>query len=429
VLLALTLRTGFLIRNIETHPYFFFQNTQSIETQLSSGDKPYVNDFGYEAANIACAMVCKGEGFASPFGGSTGPTAWAAPGIVLIYALSFYAFGCFTFSSILFMFLLSLLFSAAMVVLAYRLSFLLFENQPTACICAALVALCPHDLYIFNIMKISDFNIFSFLFLLIFCAFIEYCHSGRKLHLLLFSFIAGISILFNPVFICSVLSCFLFLIFNAGRDIRPAIQKVSGSLVIMACIITPYIAYQNNHLHALTFIKSNSLFELYIGNTSESTGELSEDLFMKYHPSLNTREYHAYRAMGEVSYVRSKFSILLANFNFQRFVKLCMQRFLYFFFIYPGADSQQQGWKLLIRYLTYPLTGLSLLLFLAQRWKGKNAYDPLWYAYMISYALPFLCTGVMWRYSLPLAPLAMILLGKSLAVFITMFKANSGLTA
>ena len=36
------------------------------------------------ASNIAHAWVCADQGYASPFGGATGPTAWIAPGVVSV---------------------------------------------------------------------------------------------------------------------------------------------------------------------------------------------------------------------------------------------------------------------------------------------------------------------------------------------------------
>ena len=119
LLLALTFRVALLLGNIADHPRFFFQDLGKVEAEISSAVEPYLYAFGFEASYIALAWVSAGQGFASPFGGSTGPTAWIAPGVVALYAVSFSLWGCFTFQSILFVFGIALVVSLVNTCLLY----------------------------------------------------------------------------------------------------------------------------------------------------------------------------------------------------------------------------------------------------------------------------------------------------------------------
>ena len=70
----------------------FIMILQNSPLQISDSTAPYLNVFGFEVSNVAYALVCKGEGLANPFGGDTGPTGWAAPGMVMLYVLAFKLF-------------------------------------------------------------------------------------------------------------------------------------------------------------------------------------------------------------------------------------------------------------------------------------------------------------------------------------------------
>ena len=79
LVLALVVRLTLLAGNVADHPWFFFQDLEKVEVEISSPETPYMNSFGFEASNIAHAWACAGQGFASPFGGATGPTASTKP--------------------------------------------------------------------------------------------------------------------------------------------------------------------------------------------------------------------------------------------------------------------------------------------------------------------------------------------------------------
>jgi len=248
----------------------------------------------------------------------------------------------------------------------------------------------------------------AFLFLLLFCSFIKFLKSYSNRNLILFSLVAGTAILFNPVFVFPIMGCLLF-VFVHFKNKYFACQKIMWSLAILLFICTPYVLYQKQRLHVLTFVKSNALFELYQGNVNDFDGVLTIDLFEKYHPFYNQNEYRAYKSLGEIKYIRSKFSLFLQNFDFQRFIILTGKRFKNFFFIFPLPTDRRYGREFFILELVYPLTGLTLLCYYALKFKKKDYFDGLMYIYILSYAFPYCLTGMMYRYSFPIVPLRAVL--------------------
>lgn len=399
-----------LISNIGNNYSLFHNNLAFIEKQISVNDKPFQHPFGSEISNVAYSIVCKKEGFADPFGGHTGATGWAAPGMVTIYVLAFYLFGCFTFGSILFVFSLSLVLSLLMIFMVYSLCVELFKNESIGCIGACLFAIDPQDIFIFNRLHQQDFNILVFLFLLVFYLFVRFIKSCSFKNLLFVALASGVAILFNPVFAIPIILAFIILflkykIFNMKYGVLFAI--------VLLLVVTPYIIYQKHRLGVWTFVKSNGLFEIYQGNAPGCNGVLTFDVFDKYHPVRNQKEYETYKAKGEIEYIHSKFVQFKNNFDLKSFLLLSIKKFLYFFFIYPPLKMRDQGIPVHM-YLAYSLRGISLLIYLFIRAKRITTYDKFLYLYIAGYAIPYCFAGIMYRYSFPIVPLANVLAAYSI---------------
>lgn len=414
---GLAVRAVLLILNINEHPAFFYQDSAAIESAYGDDRAPYLNDFGYEAANVAYSLVCREEGFANPFGGSTGPTGWVAPGIAYTYAAAFYLFGCFTAGSIIFLFSVSLILSAIIIYSTYALSLHIFNSQYTANLSALLIAFWPHDIALFYQHRHTDFNLITCLFVLLLVSFIVSYKTASRRQLLLFSFCAGVAVLFNPVFILPAGICFLFLICKKGLS-RAMLRDITSAVLVMGFIIVPYTVYQNYRLGFWSFIKSNGPFELYIGNVPGVDGVLTLDAFSRYHPSRNITEFLTYKHSGELGYTSAKFNSFISSFNSAAFIKTTVKRFLKFFFIYAPVRDDVSGLWLILKYVAYAATGASCVIYFFLRRYDTGMFDWLLYLYMVSYALPFLCAGIMPRYSYPIVSISSILLGRSICLLV-----------
>src|ERR1700744_4658732 len=94
-------------------------------------------DLGFLAQSLS-----SGHGLSSPFGGSTGPTAFLAPGYPAIVALSFRLFGSYSFASAAAMMGLERLLAMLTVALILRIAGGAF-NAPTANLAGVFWAVSP----------------------------------------------------------------------------------------------------------------------------------------------------------------------------------------------------------------------------------------------------------------------------------------------
>ena len=83
-------------------------------------------DFGFEAGRIAQSLV-QGHGYANPFNGVSGPTAWLPPIYPLLLALAFKLFGVYTNAAAFFVLTVDSLFSALIAPAVYEIAARCFD--------------------------------------------------------------------------------------------------------------------------------------------------------------------------------------------------------------------------------------------------------------------------------------------------------------
>ncbi|MCX8042750.1 MAG: hypothetical protein N3B18_01325 [Desulfobacterota bacterium] len=412
MVLACILRCTMLYINMQRHPSFFTPSFATLLQRSNAENKPYMNPFGYEISNIAYSIVCKHEGFSNPFGGSTGPTGWVAPGMVFLYVLSFKLFGCFTTSSILFMFGFSIGLSLLIILLIYAASKHL-RQRPSVCLIAALLyACCPQELMSLLYPHQTDFNVPTFWFILTFYLFLRMTNSCRARDRYLFAIATGIALLFTPVMALPVALCIIEYAVRCQKRLPVLVRELLVCSLVITIVVASYMVFQKNRLGHWFFIKSNGPFEIALGNNPEYNGVLVYDLFQKHHPGSNPEEFAAYRSMGEISYIKDRFKNFARCFDLENFLFLTAKRFMYFFFILePYIEPERfQTWRLIAEYIGYAIPGLSLLMYLFFRHRTMQWQDYFIYGYILSYAFPYLFAGIMYRYAYPISSLSTVLL-------------------
>jgi len=83
-------------------------------------------DFGFEAGRIARSLVT-GQGYANPFNGVSGPTAWLPPVYPLLMAAAFKVFGVYTRGAALALMVVDSAFSAAVAPAVYEIAARVFD--------------------------------------------------------------------------------------------------------------------------------------------------------------------------------------------------------------------------------------------------------------------------------------------------------------
>jgi hypothetical protein len=133
---------------------------------------------GFEMANLARSLV-QGHGFASPWGGATGPSAWTAPIYPWLIALTFRIFGVFSHGAALALLTLNSIFSALTCWTLYRIGRRVFGE--TVAVCTGwLWALHPASIY-FSVLWIWETSLSAFLLSLVFLVTLEMAEDDRLL--------------------------------------------------------------------------------------------------------------------------------------------------------------------------------------------------------------------------------------------------------
>ena len=88
-------------------------------------------DFGFEAGRIARSLAT-GHGYANPFNGISGPTAWLPPLYPLLMAAAFKVFGVYTRGAALALMVVDSAFSAAIIPAVYEIAARCFDARGIA---------------------------------------------------------------------------------------------------------------------------------------------------------------------------------------------------------------------------------------------------------------------------------------------------------
>ena len=408
VLLAALLRLLLLADNLASSPDFGVQDVGAVRAAISDPTRPFMNSFGFEASNIAYALVCAGEGYASPFGGATGPTAWIAPGVVALYAAAFALWGCFTAESILFAFVVALAVSLTTTVVVYCIGRRVGGTAASGLMAALGFAVLPFEAWIFHVNGHLDFNVQVAWFALLLLAVLRAHDAARSRRFVELGLVSSVAALFNPGFILCTAVALPFLVHRLPA--REIARLVAIVLVVHAVVVGPYVGWQSRRLGGFVPVKSNGAFELALGDTAGSDGVLGDAVFAAAHPSQNAAEFRRYRELGETAYVRRALATFTRDVQTAEFLGATARRAYQFFLAYELKPWDRSKLAVAVKSALWKLPALSLLLLLVLR-RGRLArLEVLMLVFTLAYAVPYLLTGVMERYRLPMVTTVAVLL-------------------
>lgn len=408
---AAVLRLALLAWNAAARPELFDPGPErlaEVAAGIAGPGGPFVSAAGFELANVAYALVCAGEGYASPFGGGTGPTGWAAPGMVAPYAAAFALFGCFSGGAVLALLALALAASAALVLLAHEAARSLFGPGRAPLAAAWLMALSPWDLRIFRAGSLHDLNLpgLALAALAVLLLRVRERPSGGRLAACAAG--AALAALVNPV-LAGVAAAGLGLLVLRRRV--PAGRAAAAFLAAQLALVGPWVAWQRGNLGAWVYVKSNLPFELWLGNLPGVDGLYTREALRRHHPSQSAEEFRDYRRLGERDYVAGRGRAFLRELEAGRLVRATARRAALFFFWYP-EQAWEASWTLPVRRALAVVPGLVLLAYPFVRGRGRPRLgegEALVYLLVAAYAAPFLVTGMMERYLVPVTPLVLVL--------------------
>jgi 4-amino-4-deoxy-L-arabinose transferase-like glycosyltransferase len=369
--------------------------------------------FGYEMGRIARALVT-GYGYADPFTGHTGPTAWVPPVYPWILAADFKFFGLYSALAAWMILAFDCVLNALMVITTWEIARRCF-NRKVALWSAWVWALYPAAMQ-YAVRWVWEMTLTAFLFSWVVVLALRMRGIGETDEVepapgagqwALFGLLWALIALTNPSLLLFLPVCGVWILMGVPRRelLRQTGAAVLAALIFLACL-APWTYRNWRAFHQFVPIRANLGAELYLGNGPGATG-----LLMEYdHPAQAPDQFRLYSQMGEIGYVKMRGAMAkrVIAADPARFAVLCLRRLYYFWFSvpHPGDEGFVNEYG---RNLNYQFTSLVGLLGLALALKRHVPAAWLFFWAFLLLPLTYYFVTVHARFRHPLEPLIAIL--------------------
>lgn len=290
--------------------------------------------FGWEMGRIGASLVA-GHGFSSPFGGSTGPTAWEAPLYPYLVYTVFTVFGVYSNASAVVLLAFNSLCSALTCIPIYQIARRIFSER-VAVGSAWAWALLPNVIF-WCTRWIWETSLSALLLALIFwlALTLEDLEGGSAWAA--FGALWGIAALNSTSLLSFLPAAGLWAWYLRAKLGKRSLAGVILASVIFLGAISPWLVRNYRTFGKFIFIRDNFGAELRLGNGPGADGTWMEYL----HPSQDTYAMRQYEAMGELPYIamRKQQAIDYIKADYARFAGLCVKRFVYYWAGPPKATQ------------------------------------------------------------------------------------------
>jgi Dolichyl-phosphate-mannose-protein mannosyltransferase len=374
--------------------------------------RPYDDhfQFGWEMGRIGRALAT-GYGFADPFVGHTGPTAWVTPLYPLLIGGIFKILGVYTLKSAWVLLAINCVFSALMVRTTWEIGARCF-GPGVARWSAWIWALYPAAMQ-YAVRWVWEMTITAFLFSWIIVIALRMRNIGGERDAsqmttrrwAIFGVLWGLVALSNPSLLIFLPFCGFWILFGAKNLLRE-VPKAAFSAILCLLVGAPWVYRNELVFHRFVPLRGNFGAELYLGNGPGANG-----LLMEYnHPEQDPVQLRLYRQMGEIAYSKSR-GMLAAGYirqNPGRFVSLCLKRMYYFWASvpHPSVDSP---WTEFGRNLNYAFASVAGLLGLGLALRRRVPASGLMAMAFLTVPLAYYVVAAHARFRHPLEPLLVIL--------------------
>jgi 4-amino-4-deoxy-L-arabinose transferase-like glycosyltransferase len=374
--------------------------------------------FGWEMGRIARAIV-QGQGYANPFNGHSGPTAWTPPLYPLLLAAVFKLFGIYTAASAWVIFTLNSIFSAATAPLIYELARRCFARDPKGRNIALwsgwLWALYPAAMQ-YAVHWVWDMALTAYLFSWVLVLALRVRAIGTPedtrpqttRRWLAFGLLWGLIALSNSSLLTFLPACALWMLWP---EFRPNLARATRNALLAAlcflAVLTPWTLRNWNVFHAFIPMRANFGAELYQSVLPSNNG-------FPWGGTLSLAEadpeFQQYEHLGEVAFSKqqaAKAKVIIRQ-DPGLFVKHALFR-VYFFWISVPHPVEKSVFIEATREMNYAFLSLSGLLGLALAFHRRipGAWLFFW-AFALFPILYYLLT-VQARFRHPLEPIITIL--------------------
>jgi 4-amino-4-deoxy-L-arabinose transferase-like glycosyltransferase len=281
--------------------------------------------FGFEMGRIG-RSIALGHGFASPYEGETGPSAWEPPLYPYLIGGVFKLFGIYTFASAWVLLGINSLFATLTTIPIYWIAHRTFGER-IAVWSAWIWALCPYVWY-WGIHWIWDTTFTPFILAFIFLLALELQDWPGLRGWILLGVLFGIGALANPTMLAFLPFCGLWT--WRQRHLRGLLSLggVALSSLIFFLVLSPWLIRNYQVFGHFVFIRNDFGLQFRLGN-----GPSADGMLMPYfQPNLNKLELEKFQRMGELAYAAEckRFAFDWIRAHPSRFAIISLKRFFYF---------------------------------------------------------------------------------------------------
>ena len=288
--------------------------------------------FGFEMGRIGRA-IATGHGFADPFNGQTGPTAWEPPLYPYLIAGVFRLTGVYTQASAFILLAINSIFSSLNCIPLFLIARRCF-NEKVAMWSAWIWALLPWIMF-WSTRWVWETSLAALLLTLIFWLTLRMEDLTSIGSWIGFGVLWGIAALTNTSLLAFLPASGLWALYKQRN--RAAVAGAVLAAVFFSATTAPWMVRNYEVFGKLISIRSNFGAELRLGNGPGANGT-----WMSYvHPSKNIVEFRRYQALGEIAYVaeRKHEAMAFIRADWSRFAWLSIKRFVYYWNGLPKTSA------------------------------------------------------------------------------------------
>jgi 4-amino-4-deoxy-L-arabinose transferase-like glycosyltransferase len=370
---------------------------------------PHDFSFAFEVGSVA-RSVAEGQGFSSPFGAPTGPTAIASPIYVYLLAGIFRVFGVYTDASALTAILLDALCSSLTCYSIFILARETFD-QRIAVLAAWLWAFSPSAIHA-STTYIWETCVSTLLLSLALILTLRLPSSTRIGDWLRYGALWGLLALTNGAALAVIPLLMLWVWLRSKRRTLPYFGRmVMAGLMCVLCI-SPWVI-RNTVAFGTPIFRSGLVPEFYGRKLMKEELQDSQDRFPRLqHP----RELNLYRELGEIEWVaaRRHESIQLISASPLGFLRVSLTRALLYWFGDPYR-FQSAGRTALLSLAVFACIAVFGFLGLFLAWRRRVTYASFYAIPLLTFSFVYYISHVEARYRHPVEPYLIILTAYAIA--------------
>jgi 4-amino-4-deoxy-L-arabinose transferase-like glycosyltransferase len=281
--------------------------------------------YGWEMGRIGQAIAL-GQGFASPYGGSTGPTAWEPPLYPFLIGGVFKLFGIYSNASAVALLSINSLFTALNCIPIFFIARRVF-GEKVALWSAWTWALLPYAMY-WSLHWVWDTTFAPLLLSMIFLVALELEQWPGWKGWGMFGVLWGVTALSNPSMLSFLPFSGLWAWHRRRKRGIPSVGGVALASLIFFVTISPWVVRNYVTFGKLMFIRDDFGYELRLGNGPSADGRLMAYL----QPNLNVLELQTYTRLGEQAYEERcrRMAFQWIREHPKRFAEISLKRFFFY---------------------------------------------------------------------------------------------------